>query len=467
MVILGKEAYEHVRLMFRDGRVHDYRPRPSPDPSVLPPSWADEMNTFDTSIWDAGSWLGGWNGEFHFYTGPPSNRSRNVIVENGTLYLQPDLTANFRPGGKSRLGWNRTLGCGRSHPSDASSVCLDPTDHPHLELNTPETGNCAVPWDESKCKATAGKCKDTGFWGCSYSVLPPVTSATMRTRRAFRFGRLEIRARLPRGDWLWPALWLLPEKSVYGGWPASGGIDIMEARGNDGDACGKGKGNDGFGSTLHFGPDSAHNYFMHTHTEGHVESGESLADDFHVYGLEWGPKGLYTYIDDPADLVLAVEYANANESFWQRAQTSEIVCAERVGGVCTQDSFLWSMNFTGNDYKNPWVNGTPAAPFDQDFFLQMNLAVGGTGGYFPDPFCQNKPWWNGAANPQADFLAAFENWWPTWGGDVDRPELGAARSAALAVDWVRYWEPGVDPGREPAKSLAFAAQDEAAHVVQV
>merc|ERR1719247_239371 len=135
-----------AHIIMQDATEPAYRPRPSPNVSLVPPSWADEMNTFDTSIWDAGSWLGGWNGEFHFYTGAPSNRSRNIIVENGTLYLQPDLTANFRPGGKTRLGWNRTLGCGRSHPTNATSVCPDPTDKPVLELDTPENGNCAVPW---------------------------------------------------------------------------------------------------------------------------------------------------------------------------------------------------------------------------------------------------------------------------------------------------------------------------------
>jgi hypothetical protein len=147
-----------------------------------------------------------------------------------------------------------------------------------------------------------------------------------------------------------------------------------------------------------------------------------------------------------------------------------VVCSERVGGKCTQESFQLSWNYS-NGTRNPWENGTTAAPFDQDFFLQMNLAVGGTGGYFPDVWCRGKPWWNGAANPQADFLADFAHWWPSWGGDVDHPERGASRSAALAVDWVRYWEPGVDPGRKPAKALAFAdaglRSDAAARVVQV
>lgn len=42
-----------------------------------------------------------------------------------------------------------------------------------------------------------------------------------------------MRARLPRGDWLWPAIWMLPVRQDYGPWPMSGEIDIIESRGND------------------------------------------------------------------------------------------------------------------------------------------------------------------------------------------------------------------------------------------
>ncbi|KAJ7245551.1 concanavalin A-like lectin/glucanase domain-containing protein [Mycena rebaudengoi] len=59
-------------------------------------------------------------------------------------------------------------------------------------------------------------------------ILPPVMSARISTR----FGRVEIRAKLPTGDWVWPALWMLPVEDMYGGWPLSGEIDIMAARGN-------------------------------------------------------------------------------------------------------------------------------------------------------------------------------------------------------------------------------------------
>ncbi len=66
------------------------------------------------------------------------------------------------------------------------------------------------------------------------TVIPPVMSARVHTRQPYsiRYGRVEISAKLPRGDWLWPALWMLPVNDTYGAWPASGEIDIMEARGN-------------------------------------------------------------------------------------------------------------------------------------------------------------------------------------------------------------------------------------------
>jgi len=48
----------------------------------------------------------------------------------------------------------------------------------------------------------------------------------------FRYGRVEIRARMPKGDWLRPAIWMLPQNDTYGPFPMSGGIDIVTSRGN-------------------------------------------------------------------------------------------------------------------------------------------------------------------------------------------------------------------------------------------
>ena len=67
----------------------------------------------------------------------------------------------------------------------------------------------------------------------------------MKNSKFFQYRHLEIKAKLPKGDWLWPVIWMLPQpqsanittdKSTgtgkYGVWPASGEVDIVEARGN-------------------------------------------------------------------------------------------------------------------------------------------------------------------------------------------------------------------------------------------
>jgi beta-glucanase (GH16 family) len=84
-------------------------------------------------------------------------------------------------------------------------------------------------------------------------MIPPVRSARLTTKgkKSIRYGRVEVVAKLPRGDWLWPAIWMMPEKSAYGEWPRSGEIDIMEARGNVVDYPSGGR--DVFTSTLHWG----------------------------------------------------------------------------------------------------------------------------------------------------------------------------------------------------------------------
>ena len=68
---------------------------------------------------------------------------------------------------------------------------------------------------------------------------------------AFKYGKVEASIKLPKGDYLWPAFWLLPKYEVYGGWPRSGEIDVLEARGNN-ETFYKG-GYDTVSSALHWG----------------------------------------------------------------------------------------------------------------------------------------------------------------------------------------------------------------------
>lgn len=216
----------------------------------------------------------------------------------------------------------------------------------------------------------ADHCTGNSFYGCTRTsdgvhYINPVMSAKLTTLQSFsfRYGRVEVKAKLPKGNWLWPAIWLMPRYHEYGTWPASGEIDIMESRGNVGYPKSAGGGPESFGSTLHWGPDWTKNQFDKTHAEYTHPSG-TLGDDFHVYGLYWDNKQLYTYIDDDSKRVLQVNHSDI--SYWQKS------------------------GITGRD--NPWqYSPNKCAPFDAEFYLIINLAVGGTNGYFPDGV-GGKPW---------------------------------------------------------------------------
>ncbi|MBB3859606.1 beta-glucanase (GH16 family) [Novosphingobium hassiacum] len=165
----------------------------------------------------------------------------------------------------------------------------------------------------------------------------PFTSARLTTqgKAAWRYGRIEVRARLPQGQGMWPAIWMLPEDNRYGAWAASGEIDIMEAV-NLGEPCTKGVPGcptgleRGILGTLHFGgtwPANEH--------RGMTAAMPGSLDGFHDYAVEWSPKAITWFIDD------------------KPFQT------QRPGD--------WST--LGSD--------KPVAPFDQRFHLVLNLAVGG------------------------------------------------------------------------------------------
>jgi beta-glucanase (GH16 family) len=181
------------------------------------------------------------------------------------------------------------------------------------------------------------RARKEAYKGCAY------TSARLKTRKndgtalfAKKYGRFEFRAKLPTGKGLWPALWLLPVKEKYGGWAASGEIDVMEARGQE---PGKVLG------TLHFG----------SRWPGNTESSKTyvLPDkgsiaEFHVYALEWEPGEIRWYVDDQRYSV---------QNFWWSSS--------KLGGAKGARPL-------GESDLNPWP-----APFDQPFNLVMNLAVGG------------------------------------------------------------------------------------------
>ncbi len=133
-----------------------------------------------------------------------------------------------------------------------------------------------------------------------------------------------MRAKLPKGKHLWPAFWMMPARSEYGGWPKSGEIDIMEYRGQAPSVT---------QGTLHYG--EAWN------NKGHVGSGErsfpfDFSQDWHVFGLDWSPWQIQWIVD---------------------------------GQVFHTESL--QKTFSPGPYSK-W-----GQPFDKNFFIIINLAVGG------------------------------------------------------------------------------------------
>jgi beta-glucanase (GH16 family) len=149
----------------------------------------------------------------------------------------------------------------------------------------------------------------------------PYTSARIVTRgkHSFKYGRVQFRANLSKSKarGTWPALWMLPEYSVYGGWPRSGEIDVMEAVGHQ---------RDRFFGTIHT---EAYNGMIGTQKGGSISVRK---ENYHVFEVNWEEDKIQFAVDQQ----IYFEY--------------------------------------------PRGDSTSVWPFDQEFHLIMNIAVGGTWG---------------------------------------------------------------------------------------
>jgi beta-glucanase (GH16 family) len=222
--------------------------------------WSDEFDgpDIDMTKWshEVNGW-GGGNDELQYYTA----RTNNSFIENGNLVIQA-LEESYS-------GWEYPPGGGN------------------------------------------------GDW-----INADYTSARLRTlnKGDWTYGRFEARMKLPYGQGLWPAFWMLPTDWVYGGWAASGEIDIMEIIGSEPDKL---------HGTIHYGDPWPNNtYSGGSYT---LPSGD-FSDDFHVFAIEWEEGEIRWYID----------------GFHYHTETS------------------WYSS--GGDYP---------APFNQRFHLLLNVAVGG------------------------------------------------------------------------------------------
>ena len=191
------------------------------------------------------------------------------------------------------------------------------------------------------------------------------TSGFVQTKNKayFKYGYIEARIKMPKNKSTWPGFWMSPNESKYGSWPNSGEIDIVEAK----------------GSNYKFAASDAHWRDKNTPTgqagghrsrQGVIPSTKFDTNDtteWHTYGVKWTEGKLEYFIDG-------------------------------------------ELHHTITEFKNSNSTGNPNGPFDQDFFLRLNLAIGGN--YIDAP-------WNDAHN-----------------------SVGAADDfpATMSVDYVRVYE---------------------------
>ena len=159
------------------------------------------------------------------------------------------------------------------------------------------------------------------------------TSGRVNTqgKHDFKYGYFECRAKVPTGKGYLPAFWMMPtDENLYGQWPKCGEIDIMEVMGQET--------NKAYG-TIHYG--EPHDQSQGTYS---VAAANNFADNYHTYAVDWEPGKITWYVD-------GIKYHE--ESDWFSAKSGQ---------------------------------GTVAypAPFDQPFYMILNLAVGGSWVGYPD-----------------------------------------------------------------------------------
>lgn len=165
------------------------------------------------------------------------------------------------------------------------------------------------------------------------------TSGRMNTsgKGDWTYGRFEGRMKIPAGQGTWPAFWMMPTQSVYGGWPTSGELDIMEILGQTPSRL--------YG-TSHYGKPNPYTQ------AGGIYNGPDFSKEFHIYTLERDAAEIRWYIDNK----LFFSIRDSERDYW----------------VSTQ-----------------WSGGTPPSgakwPFNEKFHMILNFAMGGNWPGDPDP----------------------------------------------------------------------------------
>ena len=280
----------------------------------------DEENPVELISTFDGSWIGG-------VTSPAAG---TFSFNNGAAYLSIESAGeanwNFQI---QRQGLTFETGHKYSFHMKASS---DADRSVELSALDPDNGYAWYGGTKAVIEGSAA----AGTGSSSGSGKREITSGRVTTqgKHDFTYGRFEARAKVPEGQGYLPAFWLMAtDEGLYGQWPKCGEIDIMEVMGQNTSKS---------YHTIHYGYSSGAG---HKENQGSkVLTDGSFSDEFHTYTLDWDPGKLTWYVDG-------------------------------------EEVYTTSDWYTGTDDDN---QVTYPAPFDQNFYIILNLAVGGSWVGYPN-----------------------------------------------------------------------------------
>lgn len=230
----------------------------------------------------------------------------------------------------------------------------------------------------------ACKRRYTGF------ILPPVVSSQITTKQSFwfKYGKIEIRAKLPKGDWIYPELYLNPLSEEYGPNYESGQMRIAFAPGNS-------QLNNVLSGGIILGSNVAGRSYG---TKTMENQQKSWGDDFHNFTITWKPDSISVSVDNMM-----------------------------YGNIYPPASGLSSLGpYLNVNYPQRWSKGSVLAPFDVPMYITIGVGVGGFN--FEDKDDGSKPWRNGERLSVKKFYNAKDKWKSTWN-----------ENSLLQIDYVKVW----------------------------
>ncbi|THH07347.1 hypothetical protein EW146_g9344 [Bondarzewia mesenterica] len=351
------------------------------------------------AVWMREADMGGFgNGEFEMTTAS----TNNSFVRNNNLYLLPTLTSDVIGHDAVFDGYTFNLtGC----------------------TNTNLTACGAV------SNRTAG------------TIINPVMSARISTKgkKSIRYGRVEVRAKLPRGDW---------GHQLRARLAQLGSVDVAQRGGED----------------VRMVDDAS---LVVCARIPYLRA--RMVPGFHVRTLSSSSPPLPSPLPSlpfPLTIKCLLTYSDVgveNRRIYVDSRLQHMIDLRFTIPFFERGDFPASVSNASQEIilANPWAGRGNSAPFDQPFYLIMDVAIGGTNGWFPDG-AGNKPWLNGAISASLFFLSLFydssgvadiflsylacldamqlfaeaqDEWYPSWPqSDEDR---------AMIVDWSMIDDPSI------------------------